>query len=58
MNMNKRVLRGISGMILMLVASVGAVAQTTFERVYNGPSSGQDTALKLIQTLDGGFAIF
>ena len=55
--MNKRVLRGISGMILMLVASVGAVAQTTFERVYNGPSSGQDTALKLIQTLDGGFAI-
>ena len=44
-------------MILLLVASVGAVAQTTFERVYDGPSNGQDTALKLIETLDGGFAI-
>ncbi len=55
--MNKRVFQGISGMILLLVASVGAVAQTTFERVYDGPSSGQDTALKLIQTLDGGFAM-
>ena len=57
MTMNKRVFQGISGMILLLVASVGTVAQTTFERVYDGPSAGQDTALKLIQTLDGGFAM-
>ena len=57
MKMNKRVFQGISGMILLLVASVGAVAQTTFERVYDGPSNGQDTALKLIETLDGGFVM-
>lgn len=57
MEMKKRVLKGISGMILLLVAYTGTVAQSTFERVYDGPSNGQDTALKLIQTLDGGFAI-
>lgn len=57
MKNKQRVFQGISGMILLLVASIGAVAQTTFERVYNGPTNGQDTALKLIETLDGGFAI-
>jgi hypothetical protein len=57
MDIKKRVFQGISGVILMLVIAFGAFAQSSFERVYDGPGQGQDTALKLIETFDGGFLL-